>query len=406
MGSLALRCKGYVCAMMSRPMPLEEACKRLEAHDASFRELELKQVDDRLVRALGRQSHLKSLTLRGVDIGQDLAGALAKQTQLTKLHLFNVRLGDATAASHLAAALRELKALETMTFWRADAGEEGVKSVLAVAVELPQLQTLLLSGSAINDASLVVLAAGLRNSQSLTRLRLYDFRASADGIKALAEAVVEHGLPRELDVFGIPIDDEGVEHLATMLERSRSLLVLNLDSCEIGDAGLDRLSQALTRNTTLQQLVLSNNEFSAEAVTRFADLMGEMHGLQVLEVGSEWEQQLLPGIERNCSLLELVPECAAARPFLQRNARGYDKAKAAVVTWLWICEHAPPPGINRDLGLIIARMVHATRGQRCWIEDDTKSTKSSSRRDGLLRLGNTTNVRGARTGRGGGRDVA
>merc|ERR1712125_165367 len=109
--------------------------------------------------------------------------------------------------------------------------------------------------------------------------------------------------------------------------------------------------RALTRNRTLRKLNFSYNDVTEEGFSRFADLMDEMHGLQVLQAIGEdefeedaWEQQLefelrlLPGIERNYSLLELPNAVGdAAQPFLERNARGYDKARAATIAWLGAC---------------------------------------------------------------------
>ena len=158
-----------------------------------------------------------------------------------------------------------------------------------------------------------------------------------------------------------------------MLERNRSLSVLDAAGCEIDDAGLERLGRALTRNTTLRELFISGNEFAPEGVACFADMMGDMHGLQVLYLGKEqWEQQLLPGIERNYSLLELVRPFPAAQPFLQRNARGYNKAHATTLAWLCCCRFHPPKGITRDIGLIIARHIYASRGWSCWASVDRK----------------------------------
>jgi len=89
----------------------------------------------------------------------------------------------------------------------------------------------------------------------------------------------------------------------------------------------------------------------------------------VLLVDDQWEQQLLPGIEHNYSLLELHPSFPAAQPFLQRNARGYSKARAATLAWL-TCRFHPPKGIPRDLGLIIAHHIYASRGWSCWTGTD------------------------------------
>jgi Ran GTPase-activating protein (RanGAP) involved in mRNA processing and transport len=318
---------------------LVKACERLESGDDTLRNLELYEVDARLVHALSRPSCLRSLTLEYVELDRDLADALAKQTQLTQLLLDNVRLGDG-AASHLAATLRQMTRLEEVEVYVREVSENDVKCVLAAVGELPQLQKLELHG-----------------------------RALAGRMRAVAEAVVAQGRLRELDVSLNQIGDDGAAHLAAMLEYNRSLSVLNVKWCSVGDAGLERLGRALPCNTTLRELDLRLNPFTAEGIARFADLMGDMRRLRKLELNGKWEQQLLPGIERNYSLLELNPAYPAAQPFLERNARGDAKARAATLAWLCCCRFSPPIGITRDIALIIARIVYASRGWSCWADN-------------------------------------
>jgi Ran GTPase-activating protein (RanGAP) involved in mRNA processing and transport len=320
-------------------MSLVKACERLESGDDTLRGLRLDDVDARLVRALGRPSCLESFSLYNVELDRHLADALAKQTQLTSLQLYNLRLGAGTA-SYLAAALREMARLETVRFSVREVSEGDVKCVLAAVGELPQLQTLGLSG-----------------------------RAFGSVLKTLIKAVVDRGWLRELDLYNSPVGDDGAVHLAAMLERNRSLSVLTISRCSIGDAGLDRLGKALTHNTTLRKLDVRHNNFTAEGVACFAGMMGDMHGLQVLYLEHKWEEQLLLGIKRNYSLLQLYPPLPAFQPFLARNARGYDKAHAATLAWLCCCRFHPPKGITRDIGLIIARHIYASRGRSCWVDD-------------------------------------
>merc|ERR1711991_478986 len=104
-----------------------------------------------------------------------------------------------------------------------------------------------------------------------------------------------------------------------------------------------------------------------------------MHGLQVLVLVYPWKQLLVPGIERNYSLLALGG-LHTARPFLDRNARGYTKCYAAMLTWLCICRFHPPKGITRDIGLIIARHIYASRGWSCWADNDDSDGDAAAKR--------------------------
>merc|ERR1711991_807419 len=339
MGESARRCEGFV-GTRTMERSVVKACERLESGDASLRELELLEVDARLVRALSRPSCLELVSLLGIELDRNLANALAKQTQLTRVELYGVRLWDG-GASHLAAALHELTRLEEVSLFLPEVVEDDVECLVAAVFELPQLQTLALGG-----------------------------RAIAGSIRSVTEAVMAQGQLRKLVLDRTPIGDDGAEHLAAMLERNHSLSALELSCCKIGNTGLEWLGRALTRNTTLRYLDMTRNDFTADGVARFADMIGDMHGLQELEL-DDWEQQLLPGIERNYSLL-LIPDYffPAAQPLLARNACGYDKCYAATLAWLCVCRFHPPKGITRDIGLIIACHIYASRGYGCWADND------------------------------------
>ena len=232
----------------------------------------------------------------------------------------------------------ELTRLETFQVGVRQVSEEDVKCVVAAVAELLQLQKLVLNGPAF-----------------------------ADCVAVVVEVVGVQGWLRELDLGSCPIGDDGATHLAAALQQNCSLLALTVVGCGICNVGLVRLGRALTRNTTLRKLDATFNPFTAEGVVRFSRMMDDMHGLQVLKLSTRWEQ-LLPGIERNYSLLEL-PGIRRAKPYLARSARGYDKARAATLAWLCISRLASPNGITRDIGLIIACLVYASRGWSCWAGD-------------------------------------
>ena len=132
---------------------LVKASERLEVGDDTLRKLQLKEVDARLVRALSRPSCLESLTFVDIELDRDLADALVKQTRLTTLVLDDLRLGDG-AASHLAAALREMIQLEDVRLSLHEVAEHHVKCVLTAVGELPQLQSLVLGGWPIAGSQL------------------------------------------------------------------------------------------------------------------------------------------------------------------------------------------------------------------------------------------------------------
>ena len=73
---------------------------------------------------------------------------------------------------------------------------------------------------------------------------------------------------------------------------------------------------------------------------------------------------------------------STAQPYLARNAHGYTKYCAATHTWLCMCRFRKMTGITRDIGLIIARLIYASRGWSCWSnnDDDGEDDANTARR--------------------------
>ena len=173
-------------------MSLVEACERLEAKDETLRELELKEIDARLLDALSKPSHLKSLALVfGVKMDGDLASALAKQTQLEQLELNNVDLTD-RGGSHFAAMMAELTRLETVALWmrnweRGDEETNCKVDFLTATGKLPRLRTLEVVHMCMPRAEGA--AEMLESSRTLETLSLNTCALEMDGWRRLGQAL-------------------------------------------------------------------------------------------------------------------------------------------------------------------------------------------------------------------------
>ncbi|CAF1083742.1 unnamed protein product [Adineta steineri] len=103
----------------------------------------------------------------------------------------------------------------------------------------------------------------------LERLFLTDSKIGDKGAQALAEALSndKNLTLKELCLDGNKVTDEGIEHIATMLESNRTLTKLGLALNEVRDRGLQRLAEVLTnKNKTLQVLSLERNKFRSSTI--------------------------------------------------------------------------------------------------------------------------------------------
>ena len=199
-----------------------------------------------------------------------------------------------------------------------------------------------LSGSRIGDTSVRRVASALAQNGSVVRVDLGGNTIGPRGLKHLCEALRARPVAlASLNLRANPIGDQGAALLAELIG-SACPSSLCVTQCSMGHVGMALLADALRTTTRLREL------FVAE------------HGM-----GQAQKQLLREALEHNASLLVLYGvEDAEVGELLERNAGGYAKAREATLAWLCVCRFGR---VLPGAGLIIARLLYGTRGERCWL---------------------------------------
>ena len=239
----------------------------------TYLDLRGNQIGDKGARALAALTGLTSLNLRVNEIGDEGARALAALTGLTSLNLRDNQIGAEGAR-----ALAALTGLTSLNLSDNQIGAEGAR-VLAALIRLTSLE---LTGNEIGDEgarALAVLtglisldlslnqigpegARALAALTGLTSLALSLNQIRSEGAGALAALT---GLT-SLDLRGNLIGDKGAAALAALT----GLVSLDLAHNKIGPEGARALA-ALTRLTSLKMF---SNQIGAEGVHVVAALTG------------------------------------------------------------------------------------------------------------------------------------
>ena len=206
----------------------------------------------------------------------------------------------------------------------------------------PELSVVNLFGAGIGDEGARQLAEALLTNTHVSVLYLGSNRIGPDGVQSLAVALTSGCRVETLHLSGNPITCDGAVHLARVINGAPCLRELYVTDCGIGTGGAISLAEEVKCTRTLRALYVGG-KFDAIATGFF-----------------------IAAARDNAALLEL-DGIKAAKPYLDRNLRGYGKARAAVLAWLCICRYERPLGADRDCSMLIARLVHASRGQQCWI---------------------------------------
>ena len=112
--------------------------------------------------------------------------------------------------------------------------------------------------------------------------------------------------PLDLELFNNDIHEEGIHHIAQLLQNTSVVRKLVLNHNPIGDGGLKRLCEALSTNTTLEELNLTNCSINSGPL--LGQLLSENTSLHRLNLScnkiTDW-RSIAAGLSKNRNLREL-----------------------------------------------------------------------------------------------------
>lgn len=143
-----------------------------------------------------------------------------------------------------------------------------------------------ISGSAVGDEGVKVLADALNGNTSLLSIELGNSNIGSEGAEALARALLKNNTLKTLYLRGNKIGDEGSKALSEALKSNNGLEHLYLGGNEITIEGVKAFADAFTKNSTLQTIYLRNNRLTDEGAQILADALVKNFGLRVLNVAN------------------------------------------------------------------------------------------------------------------------
>jgi len=274
--------------------PLLESSTTISEFDLSYNNLSDEGIEILCESILINQhSAIKILRLKGNDIGDRGAAALAKllknNAQLEELELYDNQI-TALGFGQLVFALQfnhSLKKLELVKNKISDQHAEEVKESIRLGLQNNKfLKELRLSYNAISDRFINFLSDGLKQNSALQVLSLFDNKITADGIKTLANALTNNNALQDLKLGMNTIGDKGAEALGNMLKKNHSLLKLDLSDDKIMDIGAGHLSEGLKCNNALWEMGLNFNNITNTGATMLADALegNQKSGLTIMNL--------------------------------------------------------------------------------------------------------------------------
>ena len=143
-------------------------------------------------------------------------------------------------------------------------GDAAMETIVEQLVIGKKCSTLILRENNLTHIGAQLIASNLSTNQTLLELYIVESKIGAEGVKAIAEALAHatHTNLKKLSLVAADCQDEGLRHIARMLETNKTLSELSLTQNKIGDLGFQDLMTVLAeKNRTLRVLSLEWNLF-------------------------------------------------------------------------------------------------------------------------------------------------
>jgi Ran GTPase-activating protein (RanGAP) involved in mRNA processing and transport len=126
----------------------------------------------------------------------------------------------------------------------------------------------------LGDYGCKKLAEALAVNETLKTFRYCNNMATADGVNAIAQAMVFNRGVTHLDLMLNPMMGDGAAaSLATMLAVNETLVELNLYECGLSTEGAILLLQAAASSPSIQKMDLSSNEIDKPLIQNVVEAL-------------------------------------------------------------------------------------------------------------------------------------
>jgi Ran GTPase-activating protein (RanGAP) involved in mRNA processing and transport len=261
--------------------------------------------------SVNNNSHLRFIDLRGNGIGDDsvteLSASLRSNAKFRALDLSHNKITGVGAASLVQLVNKRLQFLNLSFNPVGDAGAQKLAGGIANSTMLRELN---LADCNFNAYGATFLASAFAVNKSLQTIILNNNSiGSSQACKRIAFALMRNVNLRVLKIGGTGLS-EGIEHIARLVETTKSLTTLDLSANSITDEGVAALGNALTFNKSIRSLCLKRNKIGNDGIATVSAALVANNVLEVLDVGGniigdEGIGKLATVLRSSTSLLEL-----------------------------------------------------------------------------------------------------
>lgn len=169
---------------------------------------------------------------------RELISAIGENTELEELSLRGLDL-DTEAVNLLADVLRNNTTLTILDLRETNIGEDGAIAIADALIENDTLMNLNLSDNQIGDRGAEAIANALKINDGLMRIDLGDNNISDQGVSAFSDALHENRCLLQINLLGVTgVTQETAKEMAQALTAQKKILTFGISVTDIESAGI------------------------------------------------------------------------------------------------------------------------------------------------------------------------
>jgi Ran GTPase-activating protein (RanGAP) involved in mRNA processing and transport len=241
-------------------------------------------------------------------------GNVAVLAEMREIRISNIGQGPPAYTDEnwdiLAEVIRTTTSLEKLVFEKDAVIALQNDKIADALVQNGTIKELNLWAADFGDRRAKAVAAILKKNSTIESVYLALSKISKKGAKAIADALKHNKSLRYISLGGNEIGVEGAKAIAEALKENASLQTIGLSRNQIGNEGATAIADALKKNTSLETIYLSSNEIGVDGVKAISEALKDNTCLQVMDlennkIGNEGAKAIAEAIKKNTSLQTL-----------------------------------------------------------------------------------------------------
>ena len=166
-------------------------------------------------------------------------------------------------------------------------GVEAAGDIATVRSHNLSLQELYLNGNNLKETDLISICKSLQSISTLKVLNIASNKINEEAADDISALLSHNTSINELHLFCNNLQSTGIIKIASGLQNTSSLTILNISYTSLDDEAADDITAVVSMNKHLKELYLDGNNLQAKEIVKIARALEDIRVLSIGQLGIE-----------------------------------------------------------------------------------------------------------------------